>query len=210
MKKTSYRLLFLCAALLLLTEITTKLLKYDQLFYSSLIKQLTTKQLQTVIVFQKKWQWVSYVIFTILIIIKSTLIASVLYVGMFYKSKLTATFKQLYTVIIKAEFVFLLVPVFKLFWFFFFQTNYNLEDLQYFYPLSALNIIGYKGLDPWLLYPLQTLNLFELAYIIYLSYQIGKLTQTNADTGLKIVGYSYVPALILWVCVVMFLTLNYS
>mgnify|MGYP003395149940 CR=1 FL=1 len=73
-----------------------------------------------------------------------------------------------------------------------------------------LNIIGFKGLEPWLIYPLQTLNLFEIAYIIYLSYQIGYLTKTNADNGLKIVSYSYVPALFLWVVVVMFFTLNYS
>jgi len=70
--------------------------------------------------------------------------------------------------------------------------------------------MGYQGLDPWLIYPLQVLNLFELTYIIYLSYQIGQLTQTNTDNGLKIVGYSYVTALFLWIAVVMFFTLNYS
>jgi hypothetical protein len=43
--------------------------------------------------------------------------------------------------VIIAEFVFLLVPIFKIIWFYFFQTNYTLEDIQYFYPLSALNIV---------------------------------------------------------------------
>ena len=107
-------------------------------------------------------------------------------------------------------FIFLLVPILKIIWFYFFQTNYTLEDIQYFYPLSALNIIGYAGLEPWLIYPLQILNLFELAYIIYLAYQIGKVTSTNTDTGFKIMMYSYVPTLLLWVCVVMFLTLSMS
>lgn len=105
---------------------------------------------------------------------------------------------------------FLLVPIFKIIWFYFFQTNYTLEDLQYFYPFSAINITGFNGLEPWLIYPLQTLNIFEVIYIIYLSYQIGDLTKTNADNGLKIVSFSYIPALILWITVVMFFTLNYS
>ncbi len=82
--------------------------------------------------------------------------------------------------------------------------------MQFFYPLSALNIIGYAGLEPWLIYPLQTLNLFEVAYIIYLSYQTGNLTKTNTNIGLKIVASSYVPTMLLWVCVVMFLTLSMS
>lgn len=120
------------------------------------------------------------------------------------------SFKALWEIAIKAEFIFLLVSVCKLIWFYFFQTNFILEDIQYFYPLSSLNILDYHLLDPWLIYPLQTLNFFEFAYIILLSFQIGNLTKTNTDTGLKIVASSYVPALLLWVTVVMFFTLNFS
>ena len=117
---------------------------------------------------------------------------------------------------VKAEFVFLGVGVLKIVWFYFFQTSYTLEDLQYFYPLSALNIVGYKGLDNWFIYPLQVLNLFELAYWLLLSYFIGKLAFTEKDKGkpmdlgFKIVASSYGSALLLWVVVVMFFTLNYS
>jgi hypothetical protein len=41
-----------------------------------------------------------------------------------------------------------IIPIFKIIWFYFFQTNYTLEDIQYFYPLSALNIVDYKELEP--------------------------------------------------------------
>ena len=127
-----------------------------------------------------------------------------------FLNNIKTDFKEVLNIILKVEFVFLSIPIIKLIWFYFFQTNYTLEDIQYFYPLSALNIIGYKGLESWLIYPLQTLNVFELAYIIILSYQIGTVTKTNADTGLKIVGSSYIPALLLWVTIVMFFTLNFS
>ena len=132
-----------------------------------------------------------------------------MYIGLFISNR-ELNFKTIWHVVINAEFIFLLVPIFKIIWFSFFQTNYNLQDLQYFYPLSALNIIGYKGLETWFIYPFQVLNLFELSYIIYLGFQIGKLTNTNTDYGLKIVGLSYVPSLLLWVAIVMFFTLNYS
>jgi hypothetical protein len=134
----------------------------------------------------------------------------------FFFSKAKVTLKQLWDVTVKTEYVFLLVGIAKIIWFYVFQTNYTLEDLQFFYPLSALNLIGYKSLETYFIYPLQVLNLFELAYILLLSYYVGKLAFTPKDKGLpmdfglKIVVSSYVPALFLWVAIVMFFTLNYS
>lgn len=187
-----------------------KILKIQEMSYSNLAERLTRTQLKEMFDLQDKTKLINYVIFPLFILLKTLIIASIIYIGSFFYSKNEIAFKNIWSIVISAEFIFLLVPIFKIIWFYFFQTNYTLEDLQYFYPISAINITGYKGLEPWLIYPLQTLNLFELAYIIYLAYQIGTLTKTNADTGLKIVAFSYVPALLLWVTVVMFFTLNYS
>lgn len=105
-----------------------------------------------------------------------------------------------------------MVIVFKTVWFYFFQADYNLEDLQYFYPLSALNIIGYEGLQPWFIYPFQVLNLFELAYWLILAYLIDKELgiDKKKDTGIKIVASSYGVSLLIWVVGIMFFTLNMS
>jgi len=192
------------------------ILSYESLFLESLSKKITITQIERYIEFQKKWEFLSYSIMLIFLLIKTSLIAITLYIGTFFYSKAKVTFKQLFNAVVKAEFVFLCVGVLKIIWFYFFQTNYTLEDLQYFYPLSALNIVGYKGLDAWFIYPLQTLNLFELAYWLLLSYFVGKLAFTEKDKGkpmdlgFKIVASSYGSALLLWVVVVMFFTLNYS
>jgi hypothetical protein len=196
--------------LILLTEFTNKILDINDLLYSTLVEKLTNQQIENLMDFQNNWAWVSYLIIPFFLLIKISFIATVLYVGTFFYSKIKVPFKQLWDIVLKSEFVFLLVSVFKIIWFYFFQTNYTLEDLQYFYPLSALNIIGYKGLEPWFIYPFQILNLFEFAYWLILSYYIGKATETNMDNGFKIVATSYGPALFLWVAVVMFFTLNYS
>jgi hypothetical protein len=191
-------------------EFTNKIIDYNDLLYNSLAKQLTNQQVYDFFEFQNKWQWLGYLIIPLIVLIKTSLLASILYIGTFLLSKKPITFKQLWSFVITAEFVFLLVPLFKIIWFYFFQTNYNLEDIQYFYPLSALNIVGYKGLEPWLIYPFQVLNLFELAYWLILAYFIGKITETNMDRGLKIVASSYGSALLLWIVVIMFFTLNNS
>jgi len=210
MKKTNIKFLVLCISLIILTETFKIVLDFDKLLYNSLSEQLTYEQINYFFSFQKKWKIIGFLFIPIFYALKISIISAIIYIGLFFTSKKDITLNQVWRVLVDAEFIFLLIPIFKIFWFYFFQTTYSLEDIQYFYPLSALNIIGYKGLEPWLLYPLQTLNLFEVTYIIYLSYQIGYLTKTNADNGLKIVSYSYIPALFLWVAIIMFFTLNYS
>lgn len=210
MKNTFFKCLLFSVALIILSEITNRVLDFKGLLYNSLSEQLTQKQIQHFFELQEKWQWVGYISIPIVLLVKTSLITSVLYIGTFFFSKVTITFKQLWSFVLTAEFVFLLVPVFKIAWFYFFQTNYKLEDIQYFYPLSALNIVGYKGLEPWFIYPFQTLNLFELTYWLILAYYVGKATQTTMDQGLKIVTYTYGSALLLWVVTIMFITLNYS
>lgn len=209
MNSVYFKYILLSFAFTIVTEITNRILDLQGLLRNSLSTFLTTNQLDKYFEFQNKWHWLSYFFIPIIILIKTSIISIVLYIGLFLNNK-EVKYKHTWNIVLKAEFIFLLVPVFKTIWFLFFQTNYNLQDLQYFYPLSALNIIGYKDLETWFIYPFQVLNLFELSYVIYLGFQIGKLTHTNTDYGLKIVGLSYVPSLLLWVATVMFFTLNYS
>ncbi|SNR39436.1 hypothetical protein [Flavobacterium sp. ov086] len=211
MNKTPYLLCFLLSlALILLGEATKAILEIDALQYSSMAEKLTSQQLNQYFEFQNKWKWVSYFFIPIYIAIKTSIIAIVLYIGTYFFSQKEVVYKSLWTIVIKAEFVFLLVGIAKIIWFSFFQTKYNFGDIQYFYPLSALNIIGYKELETWFIYPFQTLSLFELTYWLILAYLIGKETETNMDKGLKIVAYSYGPTLLLWITTIMFFTLNYS
>lgn len=210
------KFIILFTLMLLLSYVSVIVLPINDLLYQSYSEKLTTVQIEKVFEFQEKWRWVSYALVPLLLLLKISLIASILYIAAFFYSKAKVTFKQLFNAVVKAEFVFLGVGVLKIVWFYFFQTNYTLEDLQYFYPLSALNIVGYKSLDAWFIYPLQVLNLFELAYWLLLSYFVGKLAFTEKDKGkpmdlgFKIVASSYGSALLLWIVVVMFFTLNYS
>lgn len=210
MNKPYCKIFILCALSILSSLILKELLNLNKLFYSSLSEQFTTKQIEQYLEFQNKWHWLTYSFVPVIFLIKTLLISCIINIGTFFLSKIPITFKQIWNIVITAELVFLLVPIFKIIWFYFFQTNFTLEDIQYFYPLSALNIVGYEGLEPWLIYPFQVLNLIELAYWLVLAYYIGKATETTMDNGLKIVMSSYGSALLLWVVVIMFFTLNYS
>ncbi len=199
----------ICIIYMFLTYISEYILNISKLYSSFLNEKFASDIVSEIINYNKKLETLQYLSLVLILIFKVSVISSVLYIGVFFNDSKTKL-KNIYSIVLNAEFIFIISFIVKLIWFTFFQTNYKFIDIQFFYPLSSLNIVGYQNIDPWLIYPLQTLNLFEVAYIIYLSYQIGYLTKTNADNGLKIVGYSYVPALLLWVTVVMFFTLNYS
>lgn len=80
-----------------------------------------------------------------------------------------------------------------------------------FYPLSALNLFDYEQVEPWLLYPLQVLNVFELLYWFALAYGITRvLPEYDLGRAMGLVLSSYGVGLLVWVATVMFLTLTYS
>ena len=210
MKHTFTKYALLCFIIIALTELLKSCVNFNELIYNNLSENFSTNQIKKILNLQEKWKWVGYVFIPVYILLKTSIISSIIYIGVFFLSKKEVRFKSILSNVISAEFIFLFVPILKIIWFHFFQTNYTIEDIQFFYPFSALNIFDYKGLEPWFIYLFQTINLFEIVYIIYLGYKIGYITGTNADYGLKIISYSYIPALLLWITVVMFFTLNYT
>jgi hypothetical protein len=205
--KTNHLFILIVLSSIILSYCSKLLLKTDVITIKTLAEQLTNKQINEMIAFQKKWQWLEYIITPLLLVVKISLVAVILDLGCFIFDK-KIKYKQLLNIAVKAEFILLSVIVFKTIWFYVFQQEYTLEDLQYFYPLSALNIIGYEGLEPWYIYPLQVLNLFELVYWLIIAYLLGKALKISTDKGLGIVASSYGIGLIIWVVGVMFLTLN--
>lgn len=209
MKNNTLLFLILSILTLLFSLLSKELLNADELTVNSLENQFTREQIISFLDVQKKWQWVGYALIPLLLLLKISIIAAILDAGCFFFDK-EIKYKRLFYIVTKAEFVFLLVIIFKTCWFYVFQQNNTLEGLQYFYPLSALNIIGYEGLQTWFVYPFQILNLFEVAYWLILAYLIGKELKVTITKGLTIVASSYGVGLVIWVVGVMFLTLNMS
>lgn len=153
-----------------------------------------------------KWAWLSYLIILILLLIKIFLISSILNIGLLFFNQ-NVRYSRLFSIVVRAEFIFVFVGFIKLIWFLF-QKDYSFEELQYFYPLSALNIVGYEEISVWFIYPFQVINLFELVYWIVLGILIGKELNIVFDKSFKIVASSYGVSLIIWIFVVMFFVIN--
>lgn len=217
----NYRLLL---ALLLISILngfsflSNQLLLSETLFYNTFAEQLSYEQVEGLINQNKQWEWLGYVILSILTLTKLTLVVSCLSIGLFFFTN-KFYFKASFGVVLVAEFVFLIPALLKIVWFSIFQTDYSLQDLQYFYPLSALNFFDYTSVQPWLIYPLQLLNVFELLYWLLLAEGLSKLNlfiknelqyQISYSQSFGIVAASYGTGLLLWVAIVMFITISFT
>ena len=106
-----------------------------------------------------RWAWVNYAILPIIYLLKFTLITLWLLSGAIlfgYK----ASFKKIFQIVLAAEFVWLVPSFITIIWFGFIDTDYSLLDVQYFKPLSLLNFFEAVEVESWLIFPLQSLNLF--------------------------------------------------
>ncbi|MBL4746903.1 MAG: hypothetical protein JKY08_11125 [Flavobacteriaceae bacterium] len=190
---------------------TVNLLDTSTLIYNFYSEQLARAQVEKLITSQEKWSWLGYVFIPLLILIRTSLVALCLSIGQFiYNVENTYKFKQFFRIALIGEFVLILVGFFKLAYFYFIKTDYTLEDLQRYYPLSYINFLDIKTLEPWLLYPLQTINLFGVAYFFVLVYGLWKLLKNEYIKSFEMIMASYGGGLLIWLGLVMFLTLNMS
>lgn len=214
--------LAICGMTLLLAWVNKMLFLSDTVYFNSFADQLTYEQIEEFIAQGKKWEWLGYVLVPVVYFIKFTLVASVLSIGIWLTTD-RLEFKRLLEAASVAEFVFIVPMLLKIGWFLLVQPQYTLQDLQFFYPLSALSLFDREALEPWLIYPLQVLNLFELVYWVVLAYQIAPLLARpqeeaveetgffeQSGRGLGVVLSSYGTGLVIWVAIVMFITISYT
>ena len=212
MKNASLLLLVIFFSLILIyldkTYITT-----DSKIFDFLAKDYPSSVVQNYMDSQKKWWWVSYVTTPVLIGIKVLLVAFCLNFVKIISEKLEdVKFRDILTVVLIAEFVFIIAGFYKFFNFYLIDTDYTLETLQTYYPLSLINYKEAISTEKWLAYPLQLLNVFELMYWGILAWGIWELAdkKISYQRSLGYVALTYGIGLLFWVGVVCFLILSIS
>jgi hypothetical protein len=211
LKNNYFLLLILSLASILSFIILNQCLNTEELLYNSLVDVMSADKVNDTIEVKEKWNWLSYLISPLIILIRTSLVALCLSVGLFfYNTENNIKFKQFFKIALLGEFILASVGFIKFIYFYLIKTDFTLEDLQQFYPLSYTNYLDLKNIEPWLVYPLQTINLFEIAYFLVLVYGLHKLLKNKYSKSFEIVAVSYGSGLVIWLGLVMFLTLNIS
>jgi len=207
--KRFHLILLIVVGNLIIIWLSKSLLINEIVFYNAYSEQLTYDRALQLFEDFKSIAWVSYVISPVILFIKFSLVSLVLYTGIIFKNiQYTVTLGSVFKIVIASEIVFLIAGFIKILWFYLFAGNYNLNDIGFFYPFSLINIFKAAEVEKIWVSPMQTVSLFHLAYLVLLSYGLCKICKIEKSESEKIVLLSYLPALILWVTLIMFLTLD--
>lgn len=170
--------------------------------------QLSNEQIENIINVNKRYQWISYLIIPIILLLKWMILASVIYVGLFLLNK-NVTYKNCFKIVQLAELVMILAATAKLAWFIVYPPK-TIEDVQYFYPLALTQLFSPNQIPKYLIYPLQQLNVFEVLYWLLIAGGIKAFTQKTFAQSLKITALSYGVAMFVWCLVIVFIQLQFS
>ena len=199
------------AADLLLIWLSKTLLINEIVFYNAFSEQLTYDRSLELFGDLKRLSWITYTMTPLFLLVKFSLISFVIYIGVvFYNLQDKISLYSIFKVVIASEIVFIIAGFIKFSWFYLFAGNYDLNDLSFFYPISLINFFHRGEVNKLWIYPLQTLNLFHLFYIISISYGLNKVCPIQKPFSDKLVILSYVPALVFWIVLIMFLTIDVS
>lgn len=152
----------------------------------------------------------NYLLKIFLIGLKFLTVASVLAAGIFLEGKVNKTemvgFRDLLVLAILAEFVLLGSDLTKIIHFTFINPSYDLEQYESFFPLSLFNALSVDGASEFA-YVLQTLNLFEAAYIAVLIWGLRRLQYPQGLKAVEVTLFSYGSLLVIWMLIMTYFML---
>lgn len=197
---------------LLLTFLDKSYISTSSKIFDFLSKDYSNEVVQNYMESQKKWWWVSYAVTPLLIGIKVLLVAFCLnFIKLLDLEGLEKVkFSDFVFLALIAEFVFVIAGFYKFVNFYWVDTDYTLESLQTYYPISLINLRDSISTEKWLAYPLQLVNLFELFYWGILAWGIWELSDQKLKPlkSFGLVSLTYGIGLIFWTGIVCFLILN--
>ncbi len=128
---------------------------------------------------------------------KFTVIGFVLWVGCFMFG-FRITFSQCWTVVMAAEFIFLIPEVLKIGWFLFIETDPTLAEIRAFYPFSMMNLVDFTEIEKRYAYPIRAMSIFEILYVFIMVNGVHLYAKREKKAAWWIVSTSYILIFILW------------
>lgn len=196
---------------LLLNYVTNEFVLTDSFMYNSLYGQLPEHYIDSAIAFHRKWVWVSYAILPVILVLKWLFISAFIATGSVFMG-FDVRFKQILKTTIVCEWLFVTVSVIN-FIVLLFSNVQSIGEVQGFNLVSTLSIghliKGVEGFE-WLVAPLQSLNVFQLIFVIALSLGISVISNEKFGKSLSLVARSYGAALCIWLILITYISVSYA
>jgi len=159
-------LIYIFIQLLMNTYVLT-----EDVFIESYSGILASEQIISILKAKEEWGWISYFIPLVYIPIKALFTAAALLVGLVLYNK-EMDFKLVYKVVLLAESVFILATIVQFVGLVFFIHPQTINELNSFAPLTLASIVTIEDFPKWITPLLYGVSLYELFYVLALSYFI--------------------------------------
>lgn len=203
--QVSVLFVFITAIYLVLAYISDHFILGDEVY----IRSFSDQTIEAVLNMRERYGWLNYVFIPLTLFLKISFPALCISIGAVLSS-LEFKFKTFLKAVLSAEVVFILAQIIYLINLSQHLDTLTIETSLNYFPLSVISIYGVGSVVSWLHYPLQTLNLFEVFYILFISWLLSRQWKPNFVESLNIVLPSYGTGLLLWLVLVTFLTLQIS
>jgi hypothetical protein len=206
--KAKKMFLILLAFYLLLGYFTNTLILTREFYYSIFGTQFTSKHIEQMINNSGKYQWLSYMVIPILLYVKIHIVCCLIFLGIEFSEK-KLSYSYILKIVLFAELAMLLSAITKFSYFIIIGIK-DMPHLKSFYPFSIIDFFDPGKIPSYFIYPLQLLNIFELAYWLILAFGIMVFTNQNFGKSLRTVASSYGLALIIWVVFIVFIQIQFT
>ena len=189
--------------------LSQNLLITETVFYNTYSEQLTMDRSLMLFERMKDFVWFSYAMVPVLLFLKTTFISLIIYTGIFlYNLNSQVNFGTVFRIVLCSEIILSVASLIKFLWMYFFGGNLDLNDLVFFYPLSLINFFTKEEVSRIWIYPLQIINVFQILYILLLSFGLKRICMLDDSDSDRIVLSTYLPALTIWIAVIIFISID--
>jgi hypothetical protein len=204
---TVYFLLIFLGIVLVYNYFHQRILLTDELYYEFYQDQLSANRIMEILSLRSKYEWVNYLMIPLFYFLKFFFVAVWMYSGLIiynFKTSFGSTFK----VIIISEFVWIMPMLINIIYFSLIKIDYTLTDIQYFQPLSLLNMFEAKEVEPWMVFPLKSLNLFAFIHLLVMTFIFSSTLDLDFNSSLSYTMVFYVIGFIIWVSFITFIIIS--
>ena len=198
----------LCACSFMFAYLVNQFLFTDSLYYSTLNEQFTNEQIRIFLNLKDKWIGISYLLIPVFIIIRVFYSSFCLFLGDLFQETHWG-YKRLFNIALKADIVFLISSIIVFYYYLIVGGYQTTHDLS-IHPFSLLAVTGQENIPNWLVFAYNSINVFELIYLVFLSLLIHVSTQTGCIKALIFSLFTYGVGNYLYIVAITFLYLNFS
>jgi len=157
---------------------------------------------RSVKLFRQLWH-VFYIISPFYEWIKILVIGFLIYQAVKFIKKQTVPFWGIFYIVLLGQFLLLIPDLLELAWFTFIKTDYSMQDVQSFSPLSLAVFVNNENISEFAFKLLSAINLFNMLYWFLLCYLIQKFSRVSLKDSVLIV-FSFYGVLVLIINLIEF------